>query len=165
MEISGNRKTIIAVGAVLLLIIIVYSIPLALNAVEPQVCTINGQCEHEIFANNLIKSVPLVLLAGMAIGAAGYYFFSERKAIASKPINREAIYMLLDEDERKVLAKLVENRGKAFQSELSYIEGIGKVKAHRLIERMSKKGIIEKEAFGKTNSVKLNKDLAQLFLQ
>ncbi len=167
MEFPKNTRLILSIGGVLLLVALIYGIPLALTAVEPQVCTVNGQCEHEIFANNLIKSVPLVLLAGMGIGAAAFYFLSERKPqqAAQKPLNFKALYRLLDPDERKVFEKMIDNKGKALQSEISYIEGIGKVKAHRIIDKMVEKGIMEKESFGKTNAVKLPKDLQDLFFQ
>ncbi|VVB98269.1 Uncharacterised protein [uncultured archaeon] len=165
MEISKNAKTLLALAGALVLVAAVYSIPPALKSFEPSVCTVNGECQHEIFANQLIAVMPLALLLGMALGAAAYYFFSERKPPSPRQFSREAIYTLLDADEAKIFAKLVENNGRALQSELSYLEGIGKVKAHRLVERMEKKGIIEKEAFGKTNAVRLSKGLQELFFQ
>lgn len=163
MEIPKNSRTILSIAGVLLLVAAIYLIPVGLKAAEPAICTIGDQCQHEIFANQLITAIPIVLLIGMGIGAAAYYFFSEKRQAAPKQVNLKAIYKLLDSDERKVFEKIIENKGKALQSEISYIEGIGKVRAHRIIDKMVEKGIIEKEAFGKTNSVKLPKDLAELF--
>jgi uncharacterized membrane protein len=166
MEFPKNARTIAAIAGVIVLVAAIYSIPIALKAIEPEICTVDGECQHEIFADNLIKSVPIILLLGIGIGAGAYYFFSERKQQAgAKPQNREAMFRLLDRDERKIFAKIVENHGKALQSELSHLEGIGKVKAHRMIEKMEKKGIVEKEAMGKTNVIKLPKDLQELFSQ
>lgn len=166
MRISQNAKTLLWIVGAVALVAAVYLLPTALQALEPAVCiSEDNTCEHEQFADQLIKYMPLVLLAGMGIGAGAYYFFSERQPHAPKQLNKEAIYKLLDADERKVLAKIVDNGGKALQSELSYLEGLDKVKAHRIIERMVERGIVEKEAFGKTNVVKLNKDLQELFFQ
>ncbi len=163
MDIQKNAKTMLAIGSVLALVAVIYSVPLVLKALEPQVCTVDGVCEHEIFADNLIKSIPLVLILGIGIGAAAFYFFSERRTQNAKPLNKAAVYRLLDADEGKVLAKIVEGGGKALQSELSYIEGIGKTKAHRIIRRMEQKGVVEKGSVGKTNVVKLTRELQELF--
>lgn len=163
MELSKNAKTLLTIAGAILLIALVYIIPVQLQSLEPQVCTVNGECQHELFANQLIKLMPLALLLGIIIGAAAYYFYSERQQKAPVQINPEPLYKLLDSDERKIFSKLIENNGKVLQAELSRLEGIGKVKAHRIIERMGKKGIIEKEGFGKTNYIKLAKDLQEMF--
>ncbi len=164
MNFSKNARTMGAIGAVLLLVAAIYSIPIALKTMEPEVCTVEGECQHELFANNLIAIMPLVLLLGIAMGAGAYYVFSEKKA-AAKPVNREALYKLLEPDERKIFVKIVESGGKALQSEISRLEGIGKVRAHRAIEKMEKKGIMEKEELGKTNILKLPRELGELFFQ
>jgi len=47
----------------------------------------------------------------------------------------------------------------------SRIEGIGKVKAHRILERLEKRGILAKEQYGKTNMVKLTEKYRKLFVE
>ncbi|MDD5336911.1 MAG: hypothetical protein PHS02_00320 [Candidatus ainarchaeum sp.] len=162
MELSKNAKTLLMLLGVVVLVAAVYIIPQQLQALEPQVCTVNGECQHELFANELIRYMPLVLLLGIVIGAASYYFISERQP-RTIAFRKEIAYSLLDSDERKVFAKIVESKGKVLQTELSRLEGIGKVKAHRIVERMEKKGIVEKEGFGKTNMIRLTRDLMGLF--
>lgn len=163
MDFSKNTKMLFMIAGAILLVGIVYALPILLNALAPQVCTAEGQCEHELFANEIVTYMPLLFLAGIIIGAVSYYFLSERMQPAPAQFDRSAAYKLLDEDERKVFAKIVEGGGKALQTEISYIEGMGKVKAHRIVERLADKGLIEKEGFGKTNVVRLSKDLRELF--
>lgn len=50
------------------------------------------------------------------------------------------------------------------QSEISHYPGLGKVKAHRITERLLARGILQKESHGKTNLVKLTPDILRLLV-
>jgi uncharacterized membrane protein len=68
---------------------------------------------------------------------------------------------MLPSDEKKVISRLVAEGGRATQAEISRIEGMGKVKAHRILERLERRGAISKESSGKTNIVRLNKHILE----
>jgi len=163
MEIPKKYRTLALILTGVALICIVYGLPLLINSAKPETCMINGSCQHEGFADQIAYVIPLALLFGIALGAAAHYLFSERISVPKPQHDKEAAYLLLDSDERKIVRKIGEQNGRALQSEISRIEGIGKVKAHRLLLRMSKKGIVEVESFGKTNTVKLAKGAKTLF--
>lgn len=108
--------------------------------------------------------IPMFAFFGIAVGALMYYLFAgelERKQEVIKN-NSEVILKLLAPEERKVIQKLVEGGGKAQQSEITYMEGYTKVKAHRIIESLVKKGIVEKEALGKMRLIKLKNEFYEV---
>jgi len=163
MEIPKKARPLAMLLGGVALLALVYGVPALLNSASPEVCTIGGVCQHELFAEQITLFIPLALLAGIALGAVAHYLFLERAPVQQKPHDNEAAYRLLEADERKIVAKIIEQNGRALQSELSRMDGMGKVRAHRLLARMQKRGVLEIESFGKTNAVKLSKDLRELF--
>lgn len=75
----------------------------------------------------------------------------------SKERFKKDLEILLDmfrEDEKEIIKELIENKGKILQSKLS--SKFGKVKTFRILENLRKRGIIEKEGYGKTNMIKIS---------
>ena len=105
--------------------------------------------------------IPVFGFFGLVVGALVYYMMSDDLERKDKVLvqNTSVIMQLLEPQERKVIKKLVENGGKIQQVEITYMEGFTKVKAHRIIESLVQKGIIEKEKLGKMRQLHLNKDL------
>ncbi|MFH0817606.1 MAG: hypothetical protein V1909_03145 [Candidatus Micrarchaeota archaeon] len=169
MEFDKNQRTI---GWIILLLAIaaaVFVLPSYLNENIPKVCTIDGDCQHEKALKDLITMTPVVLFAGIIIGAFAFYFLYERKKPETVVIDNKKnvidIVDVLDENEAKVLRKIINEKGRVLQAEISRLEEIGKVKSHRITERLEKRGIIEIESAGKTNIVKLTEKYRKLFLE
>ncbi len=72
------------------------------------------------------------------------------------------ILKLLNPNERKVIEKIIENKGNALQSEISRMEGMTKLKAHRAVKELASKGIIKVEQYGKTNQLILIEDFKDI---
>lgn len=68
----------------------------------------------------------------------------------------DLLLKLLTPEEAKFLMELLE-RGQVTQAELS--RRIGKVRAHRVVEKFVRKGIIKKEEKGRTYTLSLRKPL------
>lgn len=71
----------------------------------------------------------------------------------------------LSYNEKKVINKIIEKKGKVLQSEISRLESMGKVKTHRAIKDLEKKGIIIVEKYGNTNRIILSEDLSNILLK
>lgn len=84
-----------------------------------------------------------------------------QKEISDKGI----ILKFLNPNERKVLEKLIADNGKTLQSKISQMEDMTKLKAHRAVKSLEIKGIIKKEAYGKTNRIILAKDIKDIILK
>jgi hypothetical protein len=100
-----------------------------------------------------------IVLAIVFVSCLLYYLFSlkidSQRGTINK--NKEILFSILDEDEKKVIKKLINNNGKIVQSELSL--EFGKLKAHRVIKKLEEKKIIGIKRDGKTNQIKLNEEL------
>lgn len=104
--------------------------------------------------------IPIFAFFGTAIGALIYYIMNDDIEKKQKTIeyNTEVILKLLNPQERKVMKKIVENDGKVQQMEITYMEGYTKVKAHRIIESLVAKGILEKEKLGKMRLIRMKSE-------
>jgi uncharacterized membrane protein len=158
-----NKKILLGIALLAAMVLAVYYVPQFVQSNVPQQCIASsGQCEHEAYLREVIMSLPLVIVGGFLAGVGVAYMFFERKAELPKTQGQEqAMLGMLPSDEKKVISKLVAEGGRATQAELSRIEGIGKVKAHRIIERLEKRGAVSKESSGKTNIIRLNRDILE----
>lgn len=159
--ISKNLKILLGLIAISVFVLLVFYIPGFFEGQIPLICIEDGNCQHEQYLNDVISAIPLIIVIGFVFGVLVSFFYFERKIEVPVPSqDRTAVLLtILQPAERKVVAKIIENGGQALQSELSRIEGVGKVKAHRVIERLIKRGVLEKEQMGKTNILRLRKDL------
>ena len=68
----------------------------------------------------------------------------------------------LNYHEKQVIKKLIEKKGQALQSEISRMNNMGKVKAHRAVRDLQRKGIINIEKYGNTNRIILNEEIKKI---
>jgi flagellar motor component MotA len=162
----SNKKTIAGLIALICVIAIIAYLPAILVSTNPQACIVGGVCQHEQRLNLLIDLVPVFVLAGIVIGAVIFFFMSSKLDNKQKEINKvtETLAQFLNRDEKTVVQKILENNGKVYQSEISRIEGIGKLKSHRILQRLSDRKVIEVEKNGKTNIVKLAKNIQEALI-
>ena len=123
----------------------------------------NEECPHEQQLQFITKIMPLLVSAGIAIGAGTYYFMSGRIENKEKALhkNTELLLKFLNEDERKIVDKLIEGKGKIVQAEITRLPGMNKVKVHRTVQRLIDRNVIESERLGKTNQLKFNKEIME----
>jgi len=158
-----NKKILLGLIIIAILVLSVYYVPELVQSNIPQQClTTSGECEHQAYLNELILYLPLIIMGGFIMGVGVSYLYFERKVELPKTQAQEqALLNMLPPDERKVIAKIIAEGGRVTQAEVSRIEGIGKVKAHRIIERLEKRGAIIKEASGKTNIIRVKKEIME----
>jgi len=164
---KNNLRILLGLLVVVFLYLILYGLPNFIKETNPTQCTVNGECEHEARMNLLTYLSPVFVAVGFVLGAVAFYLFTENKKteyVEVKP-NSEAILKLLSQEERKVVSKVAEEGGKALQSEISLLEGMGKVKSHRIIDRLERRGVLEKEQHGKTNLIRLSKELKEVLVK
>ena len=165
MAISKNLAYLGGLSGVLLLIVLIVTVPAIADKGISDVCTIDGECQHEQYANLMVSLIPVFIGGGAILGAVAYYLFYERTAPVKKEADAALAVSLMDKDESKIMGKLVSEGGRITQSEVSRIEGIGKVKAHRVLAKLEKRGIVSSEKYGKTNMVKVSDKYRKLFLK
>ncbi len=157
-ETMKNHRPLIALALVSLFMLLVIVMILTFNADStPDFLLPVVQYHFELMI--------LIALSGMLVGAAVYYLMSEqvqRKQTTSRK-NVEILLKFLNEDERKVVKKLLSKNGNAMQYELSRLEGLTRLKAHRIISKLERQGIVTIERIGKVNSVSLIKEIREAF--
>ena len=143
-----------------------------------------SECKHMIPNRILWVSIILMILAIVPIS---YYFISKisetklRKEmeLLSKTSNEEnkiktghkdinhinTILKFSNPNERIVLKKLIENKGSVLQSEITRVNNMDKLKAHRTVNELKRKGIIRTEKYGKTNRIVLEEQIKDVLLE
>jgi uncharacterized membrane protein len=64
----------------------------------------------------------------------------------------------LNEDEKTVINKIIEENGETFQSNLINKTGFSKVKITRILDKLEAKGLIERKRRGMSNLVVIKND-------
>ena len=163
----SNKRAIAGIIIFIGLLTLILYIPAILSKTAPEQCFVNGVCQHEEQLESLYKMVPVFILIGIIIGAAVFFFMTSKLEDKKRDAEKiaQTLIQFLNKDEKLVVQKILENDGKAFQSEISRIEGIGKLKSHRIIQRLSDRQVIEIEKHGKTNIIKLSKNIKEVLVK
>ncbi len=66
-----------------------------------------------------------------------------------------AVLRVLNEDERKVIETLVAEGGTMLQKDIRWKTGLSRVKTHRILFRLAKRGIVSAEKYYNTNKITL----------
>ena len=67
----------------------------------------------------------------------------------------DAVLRVLNEDERKVIETLVAEGGTMLQKDIRWKTGLSRVKTHRILFRLAKRGIVSAEKYYNTNRITL----------
>jgi len=67
----------------------------------------------------------------------------------------DAVLRILNEDERKVIDTLVAEGGTMLQKNIRWKTGLSRVKTHRILLRLAKRGIVSAEKYYNTNRITL----------
>ncbi|MGV8168451.1 MAG: helix-turn-helix transcriptional regulator [Candidatus Nanoarchaeia archaeon] len=120
--------------------------------------------DHQAKTTPYYIFIPIFGFFGVVVGASVYFVLNQDLEKKDKTLkhNTNVVLKLLSAEERKVINKLLENNGKVHQSEITYMEGFTKVRAHRIVEILVKKGIVKKETLGKARLITLESDIYEV---
>jgi len=162
-----NFRNLLGLTGILLIFILIVTVPKMIEQAAPEICVAeDGNCLHEEQMQFITSMIPVFIGGGAIFGALALYLFYEKTQQPGQQEHDARLALsLMEKDEGKVIGRIAEEGGRITQSEVSRIEGIGKVKAHRILERLEKRGVLAKEQYGKTNMVKLTEKYKKLFLK
>jgi len=163
----SNKRTIAGIIVLICVLGLVFYLPAVISQTDPEVCYIDGVCQHEQRVELMNQLVPVFILIGVVVGAVVFFFMTSKLEDKKKEMEKitNVLIQFLNKDEKKVVQKILESEGKALQAEVSRIEGIGKLKSHRILRRLEDRGVIEIERHGKTNIVKLAKNIREVLVK
>lgn len=153
-----KRDVILYIGAASFIVLVLLLSLLLADKFQVRSCG----CPKVVSHNFIFLFISLAILF---VSSLLYYLFSlkinEKETLIKK--NFEVLYSILDESEKEVLDMLLENYGEIEQSKVS--KSYDKIKAHRIIKKLKEKRIVEIIKEGKTNKIKLNKDLSKSLIK
>jgi predicted HTH transcriptional regulator len=125
------------------------------NGIERSITTIDDKIKDNWYL------IPSFAFMGLFIGIIVFYLMFEKEQKKEKivKVNTQKILELLSKEDKLVINKLLENNGKVRQYEITYIDGLSKLKVHRILRKLEDKGLIKKEKIGKVNSISLDEEL------
>jgi len=81
----------------------------------------------------------------------------ESKVVTTQEASIEIALRLLESDEKQVVKVLVEAGGSMLQKEISWKTGFSRVKTHRILVRLLRRGVVTSEKYYNTNKITLSK--------
>ncbi|MBI3588573.1 hypothetical protein HY095_05235 [Candidatus Micrarchaeota archaeon] len=149
-----NKRVVLAVfllsGFILLIAVMLFSFEL----------TQRGQFSgfHSFLVTYHLEIMVVISAIGVAVGAGVFYLMSERveKTEKESKITATLLLSLLSVEERRAVEFLAKSGGNALQSEVSRLEGMNRLKAHRTVGRLVSKEIVAITKVGKTNRLQLS---------
>ncbi len=150
-----NKKIFLIISLVSLVLFIVLINLLVFDRLEVKGCGCPKVVSHNFVGIFIILSV-------IFIGSLFYYLFTlkidqKQKIITS---NIKTLYSILDEDEKNLFDIIISCGGQINQSDVS--KKYGKIKAHRLIQKLKQKNIVYIIKEGNQNKIYLKENLKQV---
>ncbi len=108
----------------------------------------------------------MVMLAafGVLSGLIAYWVLSmsiEKEKKVAKT-NTAMIMKFLSHDEQEILALLIKKEGRTTQGEIGRLQGMTRLKAHRMVKKLAERGLVHVEKEGKINFVRLVDELRDM---
>jgi len=119
----------------------------------------------KIFVTYHIHFMIVLGFLGVMTGLISYKGFNQqhKEVVHSKEISKDILMRFLDGAERQIINTLLERSTTIItQAHISKLDNMGKVKAHRTIQRLEKKNIITLTPYGKTKQLVLDDSIIDL---
>jgi len=109
-------------------------------------------CVFEFFLNKNLKIITNVINKK-----------NDRNENVNSPLNINSIFInLLNLNEKGIVKRLIEKNGIMLQSEIGRMDTMNRVKAHRIVKDLERKGIVIIEQNGNTNLIRLSEEVKKL---
>ncbi|RJQ17219.1 hypothetical protein C4573_04170 [Candidatus Woesearchaeota archaeon] len=158
------RQFKILIAVALLIATLVILVMMLFNPQPLQIILETGQAVITQNPNYFTTGTVIILvLCTFVMGASiTFLFYNTEKnpkqpgSISSKtPEHYTTLLPLLRADERKAVHIIIDKKGEILQNELVLKLGFSKVKTTRILASLERKGIIDKQRHGLTNSIRL----------
>ncbi|VVC01133.1 Uncharacterised protein [uncultured archaeon] len=115
----------------------------------------------ELLSRFHFELMIVVSFLGIAVGAAMYFLMAERVEVKQREAagNAQLLLSFLSADERAVVEFLLKSEGHTTQAQVSRLDDMTRLRAHRVVLRLVEKKIVRVEKLGKTNQLWLAKSI------
>lgn len=110
-----------------------------------------------LFVHYHFEAMVLIGLLGIGIGAASFYLLGQELQASQEKVQNQSALLLtfLTPLEKECVLFLVKNNGRCFQSDLSTLPSMTRLKAHRIVGKLHERKIIHISSHGKANEIVL----------
>ncbi|MFH1095463.1 MAG: hypothetical protein V1728_04565, partial [Candidatus Micrarchaeota archaeon] len=147
-----NQRLLIAISILSGFILLVLAMLLSWILVT------NGMAASPILMllyNYHLEVMILVSVLGIVVGASMYFLMSGQVQVKTREAtgNAKLLLSFLSTEEKAVVEFLLSNEGHTTQAQVSRLEDMTRLKAHRTVLRLAEKKIVRIEKLGKTNQL------------
>jgi uncharacterized membrane protein len=152
------------VGIAILILIIIFIFNQGMTQIVNATCshgpsctmytTIKTQTYFSLAIAGLILIIGLFLILSKENEKIVIRQIKPLKTLEAKKFNKKSLEGL-DNEERKIMNLLLENKGNMFQSDIIQKTNLNKVKITRILDSLESQGLIERKRRGMTNIVML----------
>lgn len=160
--VSSNKS----ISAIMLISIFALLIFLTIFSFQAPENSVLSSLYHLLFGFH-VELMILLALVGVGVGAGVFYLLSDKvdkKGMEAKKV-AELVLRFMDKEEKLVIRELLRGNGKIMQSEISHLEGMTRLKAHRIVGKLETMGIIDVQKSGKLKIIHLKDELKQALLE
>ncbi len=105
--------------------------------------------------------IPFMASLGLLIGTLTYYLLSP--SLGNDLKQRKLVLALLRDDEAKIMRVLMDSNGESTQARIAKQANLDKLRVHRAVRRLEKRGIVVRERVGRVVVVRINDPYRKLF--
>ena len=156
---SHTRKSNFSKKEILSLIVFIVSLFLVFTIIISQiqnevVVIIDG--EHQIIesipSNYSLLSVLFIIFFTILTTLSGFYFMNDMSKQFQLNSKQKVQLQLLEKDEKEVYMFIIQE-GSVLQKDIVLELGINKVKVTRILDKLERRGVIQRLSYGNTNKI------------
>src|SRR3989344_2093219 len=159
----SNKKTAFAILLIAVFALLIFLTVFSFQAPENSALS---SLYHLLFGFH-VELMVLLSMVGVVVGAVVFYLLSDkvdRKGLEAKAV-AELVLKFMDRDEKLVIKELLRSNGRILQAEISRLEGMTRLKAHRIVIKLESMGVIDVQKSGKLKIIHLKDELKQALLE
>lgn len=145
-------------GIVLLLVWFINELHQNYTSANPRIAFL-----QENYLTIIIVTMLVSIAAGYTLSTYAYRKLAQTSKRTEDLI--DLLYVFLDREEKAVLEHLVANDGDGKQADISRLDHMTRVKAHRTLQNMQEKDLVDIKKRGKINTVHLTKRVQEILLE
>ncbi|MFA6530397.1 MAG: hypothetical protein WCT31_01610 [Candidatus Micrarchaeia archaeon] len=153
-----NAKIVLGIGIIVGFVVLVALLVLSYITVSDGM---NPNPISSFIMGHHVEFMIVTSFLGILVGAGVYYLLKEEVAQKEIAVCNSAMLVMkfLSKEEREIIELISEKEGMTTQAEISKLPGMTRLKAHRIVGKMEKKGLVFVEKYGKVNMVRLVNEL------
>ncbi|MEK6954401.1 MAG: winged helix-turn-helix transcriptional regulator [Candidatus Micrarchaeota archaeon] len=159
----SNKRTAFAILLIAVFALLIFLTVFSFQTPENSALSV---LYHLLFGFH-VELMVLLSMVGVVVGAVVFYLLSDKvdkKGLEARAV-AELVLKFMDRDEKLVISELLRGNGRIMQAEISRLEGMTRLKAHRIVAKLESMGVIDVQKSGKLKIIHLKEELKKALLE